>query len=135
MLSEPETIIDEEIGALWEPPPASPIGRGRRQRRRQRRRAVVRLLHPERRMERILIGSLVEQLKGTPTTGILRASIAKKIIDLFWTALPEEDDRWLRATHIAHSIAEAVMQELSPLQTEEAEPPSPEDENFFSSRD
>lgn len=124
MLDGPKTIIDEEIGALWEPPPTSPIGRGRRQRRRQRRRAAGMLLHPERRMERILTGSIAEQLRGTLPHKILQAHIVRRLIDLFWTTLPEEDDRWLRATNIAHRIAEEVMQELALPQKEEVDPSS-----------
>lgn len=126
MLREPETIVDEEIHALIEPSPLA--AREERQFRRRRRRAVGMLLHPERRMERILSGSIAEQLRGTPPTRTLQILITQKIIDLFWTALPEENARWLRATHVAHDIAAAVMHELAPPQHEGADPFSLEDE-------
>lgn len=128
MLHEPETIIDEEIRALWEPLPASSIGRGRRRRRSQRQRAVGMLLHPERHMERLLSGSLAEKLQGSPPTKALQKYIAQELLNLFWTILPEEDGRWLHASNIAHGIAEAVLHELAPLQKEEADPSSSEDE-------
>lgn len=123
MLKE-AAAIDEEICALAEPSPALRAVRGPRCDRRQRRRTVSLLLHTDRRLVGILSGSLAERLQGAPPTQALQAHIAQKLIDLFWTVLPERDDRWLRATHVAHGIAEAVLQELTPLQREDVDPSS-----------
>lgn len=119
MLDGSEIIIDREIQALAEPLPVSHYGHGRRRRRREQRRAVSMLLHPDRRMEEIFRGSLAEQLQGTPPTRALRTSITQKLIRLFWTILPEQDEQWLHATNVAHDIADGVISELEPRQMEE----------------
>lgn len=138
MLDESKAIIDEEIYTLREYSLVCHLP-SKRQRRRTRRRPARSLLHDVPRttdqhdtrtndryhltyLARILEGSLAENLQGHPSTQALQAHIVKKLIDLFWTILPEEDDRWLQATKTAHSIAEAVMHELTPPQVEEAEP-------------
>lgn len=123
MPEEAAAIIDEEIRTLAEPSPALRAVRGLRCDRRQRRRAISLLLHADRRLAGILSGSLAEQLQGASPTQTLRAHIAQKLIDLFWTVLPERDDRWLRATNVAYGIADSVLAELAPRQVEETDIP------------
>lgn len=128
MIGEPETIIDGEIYALVELPPS--LLHTRRQQRRMRRRAARFLLSDDPHCENVerphtddirlsrlaqaLRGTLAENLQGHAPTDALRLHIARTIIALFWTILPEEeDDRWLHATQTAHTIAEAVTDELA----------------------
>lgn len=123
ILQETAAIIDEEIRALAEPSPALRAVRGPRCDRRWRRRAISLLLHADQRLAGILSGSLAEQLQDTPPTQALQAHIAQKLIDLFWTVLPERDDRWLRATNVAYGIADSVIAELAPRQVEDSDIP------------